>query len=191
MIRRRLPTRRAVAAVEFAFVTMLFVVPLILGVWEVGRLVHTQQLVSNATREGARLASQAVTLQNGVTTQIKRTASTPSVQSVVYQYLYAAGLTNLTSSDVTVTFAFTSARGTDYVPIVADPGGTSYPAGSMPPEPCYGEKGQTFTVFVSIPWAKVRWVSLGLIQPTAVTYQVSWQMLIDDRFSLTPTLPTW
>ena len=92
---------------------------------------------------------------------------------------------------MTVTFAYTSARTTDYVPIAADPGGTSYPAGSMPPDPCYGEKGQSFTVFVSIPWDKVRWVNLGLIQPATVEFRATWQMLIDDRFSLNPDMPTW
>jgi Flp pilus assembly protein TadG len=191
MILRRTPARRGVAAVEFGFVTMLFVVPLIIGVWEVGRLIQVQQIVSNAAREGARLGAQAVTLQNGVRTQIKTTASTPSVKSVVYQYLYASGLTNLQMSDVTVTFAFTSGRTTDYVPTASDPGGTSYPIGSMPPDPCYGDKGQSFTVFVSIPWDKVRWINLGLLNPTTVDFTATWQMLIDERFTLTDTLPTW
>jgi hypothetical protein len=110
---------------------------------------------------------------------------------VVYQYLYAAGLTNLVSSDVTVTFAFTSGRVTDYVPTATDPSGTSYPAGSLPPDPCFGEKGQSFTVYVSIPWNKVRWINMGLVNPTKVEYSATWQMLIDERFTLNPTLPTW
>ena len=192
MTRRRTPpTRRGVAAVEFAFVTMLFVVPLIIGVWEVGRLIQVQQIVSNAAREGARLGAQAVTLHNGVRTQIKTTASTPSVKSVVYQHLYAAGLTNLQMSDVTVAFAFTSGRTTDYVPTSGDPPGTNYPIGSMPPDPCYGDKGQSFTVHVSIPWDKVRWINMGLLRPTAVAYTATWQMLIDERFTLPDTLPSW
>src|SRR4051812_10728900 len=168
MNRRRTPARRGVAAVEFAFVTMLFVVPLILGVWEVGRLIQVQQIVSNAAREGARMAAQASTMQNGIPNQIKVTASTPSVKSVIYQHMYAAGLTNLAMGDVTVTFAFTSGRTTDYVPAAVDPPGTNYPAGSMPPEPCYGDKGQSFTVSVSIPWDKVRWINMGLLHPTTV-----------------------
>jgi Flp pilus assembly protein TadG len=191
MIRRRTPVRRGVAAVEFAFVTMLFVVPLVIGVWEVGRLIQVQQIVSNAAREGARIGAQAVTLQNGVRTQIKTSASTPSVKSAVYQSLYAAGLTGLRESDVAVTFAFTSGRTTDYVPAPSDPPGTNFPAGSMPPDPCYGDKGQSFTVSVSIPWDKVRWVNIGLLRPAAVSYTVTWQMLIDERFTLTDTLPSW
>lgn len=191
MIRRRSPARRGVAAIELAFVTWLFVIPLMIGVWEVGRLIQVQQIVANAAREGARLASQAVTLQNGVPTQIKTTTTTPSVKGAVYQHLYAAGLTNLALSDVTVTFTFTSSRNTDYVPVAADPGGTSYPAGSLPPDPCYGEKSQSFVVYVSIPWDKVRWLNMGLVNPTTVTYYASWQMLIDERFTLNPVLPSW
>jgi Flp pilus assembly protein TadG len=193
MLRRHQPARRGVAAIELGFVTMLFVVPLIIGIWEVGRLIHVQQLVSNSAREGARLASQAVTLQNGVPTQIKVTSSTPSVKAAVYQYLYAAGLTNLQMSDVTVTFAFdpTTPRTTDYVPVAADPGGTSWPAGSVPTEPCFGEKGMKFTVYVSIPWTKVRWINLGLLNPSTVDFTASWQMLIDERFTINPTLPSW
>src|SRR5262249_29828836 len=51
------PPRRGVAAIEMGFVTMLFVIPLIIGIWEVGRMIHVQQVVANAAREGARLAA--------------------------------------------------------------------------------------------------------------------------------------
>ncbi len=184
--------RRGVAAVELGLVFMFFVIPLMIGIWEVGRLVQVQQIVSNATREGARLSAQAYTINSsGTPTQIKVTVGSVNVKDAVYAYLYAAGLTNLQSSDVTVTFAFTSVRTTDYVPTSTDPVGTSYPAGTSPPDPCFGEKGMTFTVTVSIPWDKVRWVNLGLINPTTVTFTVSWQMLTDERFQVNTMLPTW
>ena len=186
------PARRGVAAIELAFVFMLFVIPLMFGIWEVGRLVQVQQVVSNAAREGARLSAQAYTINSsGAPTQIKVTAGTVNVRDVVYDYLRAAGLTNLEPADVTVAFAFVNARTTAYVPTSADPAGTSYPAGSMPPDPCYGEKGMAFTLAVSIPWSKVRWVNAGLIRPTSVTFTVTWQMLTDDRFQVNATLPTW
>ena len=51
---RRVIRRPAVAAVELAFVLLFFLVPLVIGVWEVGRLIHVQQIVSNSAREGAR-----------------------------------------------------------------------------------------------------------------------------------------
>jgi Flp pilus assembly protein TadG len=52
MCRRK---RRGAAAVEFAIVAPLFFM-LILGMVEVGRLVMVQQIITNASREGARIA---------------------------------------------------------------------------------------------------------------------------------------
>lgn len=52
------PRRRGAAAVELGFVAPLFFI-LLVGIWEVGRLVHVQQIVMNAAREGARQAATA------------------------------------------------------------------------------------------------------------------------------------
>lgn len=190
---RRFSPRRGVAAVEFGFVTLLFVVPMMLGIWEVGRLIHIKQVVANSAREGARLAAQGIILKSdGSVIQIRKATGNPNVKDTVVDYLRAAGLTNLTMSDVTVTFQFTTGRVTNYNPIVGvDPVGTSYPAGSLPPDPCYGEKGEAFTVTVSVPWDKVRWINLGLLHPTTVDFTVTWRMLADDAFTVNTTLPTW
>ena len=107
--------------------------------------------------------------------QINVSTGTPNVQQTVYNYLYAAGLTNLQLSDVTVTFTFTTANS----------------SGQYPTQPYLGTQGEQFTVYVSIPWSKVRWTSLGLIQPTNVQYTVTWQMLVDTAFTINPTLPSW
>ena len=190
--RLRRPLRRGVAAIELAFVTMLLVIPLLIGIWEVGRLVQVQQIVSNAAREGARLSAQGYTISSsGTPTQIK-VNGTSGVKEAVYDYLYAAGLTNLQPGDVTVTFAYTTGRTTAYVPLTGvDPAGTSYPVGSKPPDPCFGEKGQIFVLTVTVPWNKVRWINLGLVNPTTVTFNVTWQMLTDERFTVNDQLPTW
>ncbi len=47
--------RRGAAAVEFAIIAPLFFL-LILGMVEIGRAVMVQQIITNASREGARLA---------------------------------------------------------------------------------------------------------------------------------------
>ncbi len=193
MIARKPSTRRGVAAVEMALVTMLFIAPMMIAVWELGRLIEVQQIVSSSAREGARVAAQGFTVNStGSPTQIKVSSGYPNVTDTVYTYLTSAGLSNLQKSDITVTFAFTTARTTDYIPSSSDPVGTSYPAGSYPPEPCYGEKNEKFTVTVKInDWGKVRWVNLGLIRPTDVQFTVTWQMLTDDAFTVNTTLPTW
>ncbi len=180
MRRRNHPARHGVAAIELGFVTMVFVVPMIIGIWEVGRLIHVQQVVANSAREGARLAAQGFTIKaDGTAVQIHKTTGSPNVKDVVCDYLKAAGLTTLQPSDVTVTFQFTAPR-------VTNPG-----AGTTPTEPYLGEKGQPFTVTVSIPWNKVRWINLGLLQPTEVKFTVTWRMMIDDVFTINETLPPW
>jgi Flp pilus assembly protein TadG len=180
MRRPNRPVRSGVAAIELGFVTMLFVVPLIIGIWEVGRMVHVKQVVANSAREGARLAAQGFTIRpDGTQVQIHKDSGNPNVKDVVVDYLRGAGLTTLTHADVTVTFAFTAPR-------VTDPG-----AGTTPTQPYLGEKGQPFTVHVSVPWEKVRWLNLGLLTPTDIQYTVTWRMLIDEAFVVNDTLPTW
>ncbi len=79
MLRRPASTpRRAAAAVEFAVLSP-FLVVLLLGLWEVGRLVEVSQTLNNAAREGAR---QAATGQ----------LSNAQVQAVVLNYLASAGI---------------------------------------------------------------------------------------------------
>jgi Flp pilus assembly protein TadG len=83
--------RSGIAAVEFA-VVLPFLVLLVAGVWEVGSMVETQQILNNAVRVGGRQAS------TGLNTNAQ-------VQQAVTQYVQRAGLptTNLvvTVTDVT------------------------------------------------------------------------------------------
>ena len=172
----RQPNRRGVAAVELCAVMMFFMMPLLFSVLEAGRLIQVQQILSNGCRDGARLASQGYTVSlTGAPTQIMVSTGGSNIHDAIFQYLVAAGFNNLTSADVVVTFTFTSAK--------AD--------GTFPTEPYQGEKGEKFNVTVSIPWSKVRWVNLGFINPTTLTYTVTWQMLVDDKFTVNDTLPVW
>ena len=70
-------TRSGVAAVEFAVLVPL-ILTLLLGLWEIGRMIETQQVLTNAAREGGRQAS---------TGQLTNT----QVTNVITQYLNAAG----------------------------------------------------------------------------------------------------
>jgi hypothetical protein len=167
---KKMSQRRGVASVELAFVVLFFFIPVLFGIWETGRLIEVQQIVSKSAREGARLAAQGYTINaTGAPTQIMAKGGSPNVQDTVYQYLIAAGFTNLQPSDVAVTFAFTD---------------------SPNPDPYMGIKNEPFTVAVSIPWSKVRWVNVGLINPSQVSFTVSWQMLIDDAFTINQSMPS-
>jgi Flp pilus assembly protein TadG len=70
-------SRTGVAAVEFAILAPL-ILTLLMGLWEVGRLVEMQQVLTNAAREGGRAAA---------TGQMTNT----QVQAVITQYLAADG----------------------------------------------------------------------------------------------------
>ena len=87
--------RRAVAAVELA-VVLPFIMGLLLGMWEVGRMVEMQQILANAAREGARQASTG----NYTNSQ---------VQTIVTNYLTEAGIP---TANVVVTVA-DNTSGTD------------------------------------------------------------------------------
>ena len=88
MIRRvvRRDRRRGVAAVEFAFV-MPAILALLVGIWELGRLIEIQQLMTNAAREGARLAVVSTNSTSGVTTS--------QIQSTVTGFLAGQTVNNL------------------------------------------------------------------------------------------------
>jgi Flp pilus assembly protein TadG len=171
LLRPRLKRRRGIAAVELALIAPVLVV-ILLGLWEVGRMVDLQQILSNSAREGARLAAQGQTINStGSPTQIQVNTGTPCVKTTVVDYLQRAGL-NVTSSDVTVAFAF----------ITGDTSGT---------EPYQGAKGQQFTVTVTVPTTNLRWTPFAAFTPAQMTATVTWTCLVDDPFTLDPTLPSW
>lgn len=171
MIRSKSRRRRGVAAVEFAFVAPVMFI-MILGLWEMGRMIQLQQTISNSAREGARLAAQSQTINSaGNPTQIMINSGTPNVKTAVVNYLKQAGL-NVTDTDVTVAFAFVSGDTTKT-------------------EPYQGAKGQLFTITVTVPITSLRWTSLTLLGATQMSASVTWTCLVDDPFVIDPTIPTW
>jgi Flp pilus assembly protein TadG len=74
--------RRATAAVEFAIVAPVFLL-LVFGMIEYGRMVMVQQIITNASREGARTA-------------VLDGATTASVQSAVNSYLASGSISGAT-----------------------------------------------------------------------------------------------
>jgi Flp pilus assembly protein TadG len=70
--------RRGVAVVEFAFILPILLL-LLVGIWEVGRMLEAHQIISNAAREGGRVASTGL-------------SSTVEVRDAVYEYLTNAGM---------------------------------------------------------------------------------------------------
>jgi Flp pilus assembly protein TadG len=176
--------RSGTAAVECGVVLMFVLAPLMIGTWEVGRLVFCQQVIVSACREGARIAAQAKTINSsGDPTNITiATAGTVNVKDTIYYALITGGLPELNDriyvqSKINFTFI------TPYVKA-----NTSDPD---PTEPFNAQKGQPFRIALTIDWDRVRWISLGIIKPTSIYYQVDWNTLVDDPFTVNTTLPTW
>jgi len=163
------PRRDAAAVVELALL-LPFLLVVILGIWEVGRLIQVQQVLNNAAREGARLAAQGQIInQVGAPTQIAVSTGTPNVQDTVKNYLARAGLD---TTNLQVGFAYVS-------------GDTTLT------DPYQGSKGQQFQVQVTLPFQNVRWTLLNLTGSTQLTATVTWESLVDDPFTLDTTLPSW
>lgn len=169
--------RRGVAVVEFA-VVLPFLLLLLIGIWELGRIIQVQMMLDNAARDGARLAAQAnIVSETGAYTQIHFDNGTPNIVSAIRANLTAAGLVNLDSLAIELQFVESAPGG-------ATPGPTNA-------DPYAGVKNQRFRVRVTLPYANVRWTNLSLINPTNLTAETYWQCLVDDPFTVNTTLPGW
>jgi Flp pilus assembly protein TadG len=82
--------------VEFALLLPIFMT-LMLGTWEIGRMVEVQQILNNAVREGGRHAATGQYTNS-------------QVQTVVLNYLSMAGLT---TTNTTATVSDLTNPGTD------------------------------------------------------------------------------
>jgi Flp pilus assembly protein TadG len=94
------------AIVELALLMPVLLI-LLLGVWEVGRMVQINQILNNAAREGARVASTGVNTYGDVNT-------------VVTNYLTTAGISNLSGLQVQVANLTQNNNGPSYDPSQAN-----------------------------------------------------------------------
>ncbi len=170
MLRRQQP-RRAVAAVEFAFLAPLLLT-LLFGLWQVGRMIEVMQLMDNAAREGARLASQAEIInQIGSYTLIHANSGLPNVQDTVREYLVGAGVVQASQvNDVQVVFQF----------ITGDLSRT---------DPYQGQQGDLFTITVTLPIQDVNWTPI--YASGNLVAQTTWVILMDTPFVVNTTVPGW
>lgn len=163
--------RGGAVAVEFAFVLPVLVI-ILLGLWETGRIIQVQQLLSNAAREGGRVAAQGLTINSsGDPTQITLDTGSVSVKKVVYNYLRQAGL-NLSMSDITVSFRYLDGDTTKT-------------------QPHQATKGQKFLVTVSVPLSKVEWTDLGPFTAPTLSASATWYSVVDDPYTLDTSMPNW
>jgi Flp pilus assembly protein TadG len=165
--------RRGIAAVEFAVLAPILFA-LLLGLWQIGRMVEVKQLMDNAAREGARLAAQSQIINPvGNYTQIHTSTGYPNVQDTVREYLMAVGVVDSTTvNDVTVQFQF----------LTGDLTRT---------DPYQGNKGDVFQVTVTLPAQDVNWTPVPITTVNTLVAQVTWVILVDSPFTINTTVPGW
>ena len=133
-------------------------------------MIQLQQMMNNAARAGARLASQGTILTSGSIVQVSVNSGSPNVTTTISQYLQASGITNL--SGLQVSFQYLNGDTTQT-------------------QPYAGTKNQQVLVQVTLPYANLKWTNLGLINPTTLSGQCVWQCMADALVTVTTTLPGW
>jgi hypothetical protein len=179
------PKRRGVAAVEFAFCLPLILL-LLMGLWEVGRIVQVSNVIRNGGREAARDASlaqdnlQAVAtklaafLQGALPTAFGQGHSTTLKPPVITLPANTTGYTcwDNTANQELFTVTFTDVTN----PSISDPTGM--------------QKLDHYQVGISVPYATIGWS--GLVQITSVSrisITLDWTSMVDSPFQITPALP--
>lgn len=150
----------------------MLLIPMLLGVWEIGRVVEVVQILDNATREGARLAASG----NWTSSNAHPVMLAPStnndyeVQTKVLLYLQTAGV-NTTGATVTVTnvtqgFTYTYTAGTAVGSTTATPG--TDPAANANDENTISLNSNgtssipapdTLTITTTVPYSSAVWVN--------------------------------
>lgn len=146
---RRKSRRLGAAAVEAA-VVLPFVLYLMLGLWEVGRMVWITTVMTNSAREAARVAAGGLTAGTPVTV--------PMVQQQVKDYLTSAGFPSTAVNNSTV--SLTNLSGNTWT------------------DPCDATPLDRFRVTVTIPSGSA-WSSLQISPIATMTGTTSMTVSID------------
>jgi Flp pilus assembly protein TadG len=170
---------------EFAFCAP-FIVLVLLGIWEAGRIANVANIVSNGAREAARDASlgqdnlqtiasnQLAYFQNAMPTAFGQGHSTSIQAPSITLPANTTGYTcwdNTTNQELfTITFTDITA------PAVTDPTGMS--------------KLDHYQIGIQVPYASIGWTTLAQITGvTRISITVDWASMLDTPFQVTPSLP--
>ena len=160
----RNPRRGAVAVEAAVCLTVLII--LLLGLWEVGRLIHVNQIMNNAAREGARLAA------GGYVNSVPVTSA--QVKQAVRDYMTSAGLPSTAVTGATINLT-----------CQASPTWTD-PSAALPLD--------KFAVSITIPsgaaFNSLKWTLLSaIVGPTSMSVTVNWQSLNNTVITVPTALP--
>jgi Flp pilus assembly protein TadG len=188
--------RRGIAATEMALVSPVIIM-LLIGVWEVGRMIMVQNVLNDTAREAARLAGSAGYFASsnhsnplgGTLTLISpSTNGNFEVQKKTLIYLKAA---NVTTTDATVTISNTGSA--------ASPKTWSYTwnqagsgSGSGYDPAAAADQLDNLQVTVTLPYKNVGWSPLNIFVSDTTTMKatVKWASMRDIPLSISTTIPT-
>jgi Flp pilus assembly protein TadG len=166
---RRAP-RSGVATVEFAIILIPLLI-LLFGIWEVGRTIQVQEILSAAARDGARIAAQGTIINlTGAYTEIRVSGSNPNLTNIVRLNLEQAGL-DATGLEVTFVNVTDNSRA----------------------EPYQALKGDQVRVVVRIPYENVRLTTVPFFDVGLeyLTASADFYAVRDDPFQVEDSLPSW
>lgn len=181
--------RQGVAAVELA-VVLPFYILLVIGIWEMGRMFQAYQLISNASREGARFAAAG----NSIYSTAPSTRD--NIRQVVVENLLRGGVNipDVTAFKDTITIEMVTRDGAGNVvstnpnadpsiPLPTDSGGSSLPN--------FVPRMAEIRVTVTVPVSYFRYAVTNY-RVSAVNEVVSACSMVcmrDDPFEFTPSIP--
>lgn len=160
LLRTRNHFRPGTACVELA-VVLPILVTLLLGIWEVGRMVEATQIISNAAREGVRSAANGNVTPDQVDTTVKN-------------YLAASGLdtTGYTVKVYNLTQNPTPA------------------ANASSDDPNAAARLDHMRVYVTLPFNNVKWIFLNqLTSVNTLSAQADWFVMRDEPLVVDSTMP--
>lgn len=159
--------RQGAAAVELACCLPLLAT-LLLGILELGRMIEVQQLLSNAARDGARLAAAGITIDSSTASEVDVHAT--DVTNAVAGYLKLNGIN---TTGLVVQFSD-----------LTSPSIT---------EPYLCQRLDHLRVAVQLPSSNVRWTLTSFVANTnqaMFTASSDWFSLRDSNVSVPTILPT-
>jgi Flp pilus assembly protein TadG len=162
--KRRALDRCGAVAVEAA-VCMPFIVALMLGMWEIGRMAQMSRILKDAAREGARVAAGGA--NNGAA------GTVANVQSAVQNFLTASGLPSAAVTGATITLANLSAH------TWTDPGN------ALPLD----EFSVTVTIPAGAAFNSLKLIGTSLTGVTQLQESVTWLSANDTQLTVSTTLP--
>jgi Flp pilus assembly protein TadG len=156
--------RRGAVIVEAAVILPVLLI-MMLGIWEVGRIIQLQQIISNSAREGARLAAAGKLNGTDITVAM--------VQQTVRDYLTTSNFPTTAVSGAVISVTPISGSWT---------------------EPSQATPLDLFRVSVQIPagapFESLRWSFLGKLTPVnSITGNAVWRSLNNTEVTVNTALP--